>query len=1795
MFKLLTSKTKLKSSESLRRLQFYFSSSSGQASVVPQQNKVTERLSFLKSEEEMRKYFNLIDWDKKACEEEIEKEFLKEKEKFSKIKKEYQNFNRQDLFEIAKKFKEKLNLTSSKPGKDYLIPEEVLNYKKQHLKGFELINEFSMENADILKDKPKNYLLVSGFETGKDVEEVLSLFKESGEIVKTNVLPDLMGRDSMIEVYFYTDEEARKAKLKFHNFIYKSGYALKVANYMDVNSEGLPERTVVISGLDKSVKQQQLLELLSVNGNVVKLEMPMTSANKPNDTNLSNSRSPVDIFNTCEKYFKELENNINLAETNEKILAKNKMNFYLEQLHKLIKDFKNKVMINKSEEDSGDYNYNSRFNNLLVEIKFFMKKFFPNEAINSLIIPELETIQRPNQTWSENTLKDRKSEIEDKAYNNIINNIESFLKKYEDKMNNLAKPLSKEEIPIDLFEGEELTSKANKAIDPEKLDRNLIYESADATETSDPELLNQFSKMNFYSSFQPLEDQIAKLNFIRSLSGEEKEVLKLKYDVKLSVNTPKFLEYFINFSRAAGVKALDKYIELSELYMSMSPLERVYHGKMLLKKMQGQDSEDKRKGGFRKDKVLLHSLHTFLGLRTQRKLKTVYAIKNLERKFNKSPSIKYLNYERDIVLTDLYNMIDKGVLPNLTMQEYFSFFRTKNRYVRDKTRYLQALVPVNIAKKRLFIERIRARMIKYNEILREFLSNYELLPSDHPLRKKYDTEVNKLAALIFGKYHPLSNVDMSVLEDEGEEKIGFNTVDSSGKLLENASQKKETANSSGKNKKQKKTSFSRTEYKYSGKPLEENQIINRLDYIKSARDKIINSVLRIRNNTFYKSKRFDRIGDMVQRNLQEKVNTLFQDDPKIHAYYLEKINSIQNKFKYVNTERMNFEEKQYKLEELVEDIIQKEVDYSQRISRAKYYFENLEELLEEKISKNNLVQAFGVYDVFYSMNEKYGDIKYLKNHGNRLIEGSPIFNFFMHVKQIFKDELDKVKVIKDIKFEEMKKDHHLSLDEMFNKRKELIEDYANKIGNYKKAEEIQSSTLEELEEYKLKKLGAGVSGEILNDFLDEDDRQGQTGIYNNINYLTELKKKEFEIKQNKVKFGAENEEEYSDVTALLSNLNKIKKSNQGVDSSKSLSGFEKIFNSLNSKKVTNKGYAFVTFANSDQAKRIYLTALAGLKIGKKNVKVEPKFDYNHEHFNEEFFYKRAKLDGNLINKREELLEAEKKLKDFESSFWNNLDENEKLNEFSKARDAFKDQYSDPFKKHDTNNPFTQEDEEEIKYRNKVSGVSEENAWLFEDDKIEKLRRSRDKRIVNKYTEAQLIKRGIIDNEFVDNSNRNGSSAMQSEESARDKFIQPLSNTFFNKSNEFEPMQSKSLPSPNGRRFNPMGTLEFLEKTFGRDGLSISSPAFEKDRREKAVYSEVKELRERFPKEKFVEDPQITENLIEEVNSRFIKLLKEEDMSDSKKYENTKEEIWDKMTNISPVGKKLQLIINERNEQLEDEETRQIITMQNFYNRKINKHQMKGKLISHIPETEIGSVASYHLAFHHNQDKILRYVRGTYDPPLNQPKKEVEKVTYDPSDTSFKAFLARRKMFFEERKGEVAKDEKNKTQFDPNNININQVHKVKQDVMNDLYSSIKQKYNLYIKNKANLDVNSQDVSVYNRNTIYEHLKTNNARKGSDSKRTNQLSKEIEAKLRKEKLKQKYFEELEKNFANELDTLPAFREHFLNLKNGVDSKSNEEESFSFLHNFSSSINFDKRREEIALLYSDKITPSTFEKTF
>ena len=47
-----------------------------------------------------------------------------------------------------------------------------------------------------------------------------------------------------------------------------------------------------------------------------------------------------------------------------------------------------------------------------------------------------------------------------------------------------------------------------------------------------------------------------------------------KYNIDFKVNNPQFIEHFLQYSKAIGIDIFEKKIEIANLFLSMSPVEK---------------------------------------------------------------------------------------------------------------------------------------------------------------------------------------------------------------------------------------------------------------------------------------------------------------------------------------------------------------------------------------------------------------------------------------------------------------------------------------------------------------------------------------------------------------------------------------------------------------------------------------------------------------------------------------------------------------------------------------------------------------------------------------------------------------------------------------------------------------------------------------------------------------------------------------------------------------------------------------------------------------------------------------------------------------------------------------------------------------------------------------------------------------------------------------------------------------------------------------------------------------------
>jgi hypothetical protein len=1542
-------------------------------------NKLAEKLSFLDSEQQMRDYFNIVDWDKKEIQDRIYTRTAKEKDEICRKQRDYNTFHRKELYELY-----------SKSRQDLLKPNEENKPAIGHPKNF-------------LENKPDNYILIFGV-SNIPVEEVVLLCKSIGQVVTHNAVYDLNGRLALVEVLFNSDEEAKTARFKLDKFEYQIGNILSVKYNLDAAKEGFGERTLVLENLPRNFSKHQILKEFGKHVNVLDIDIPVAEEIVLKDLNFDT------IYQlNYRNFYKNLENNINNK--------KGKYTFMLAKVNLLLNEFKVKLFENNKIDFKKSLNL---YNNLLVSIKFYMEKFIPTDVLNSLIRNELNTI---NKLSSPNVDLENAHKKITKAYECIVNNLENLINKYETKIKQQETPFTKEEVLINSADN-----------DTEALPKDLIFNE----KKDEIKIKLKLSEINFYGTFYPLQEQIDKLRFIRSLTDSEKGLLKDKYDIDLRLNFPSFLDYFQKYSQAIGVDLIDKYIELSNLYLSMHPAERLYHGRALAKK-KGND-EDREIADF-----LLESL----GIRTQKTFTLPNKITDLTKTVDREKSSQKDYYARYLIS----NLIEK--LPNLTVQQVNKLI-SKEGNLRSKISYMRFIRTDNLTKKKEHVLQIRSKMKQFNESLDEIENYYKILTGVDPNAKaELETVIKELKNYRFGK-----NV----------EEINFDDIE----------QKPEKKN---KSKTQKLAQ------------LDITQLKNRIDILRIERKKLLNSIMNLIDARVLKNKRFEIVENKVKAKLRNLVSKVLSGNDELQAHYVNKIENELNSFKHSDS-KANI--KKFTLVELAEHIIQKEIDYNAQVGRVQAYIDTVEESLGEKINKNNIIQAFSTFHVVDQLN------KNMKLSGDRKTVGSPIMNYFENVKDIFSQELKKLETLREEKVRGM---NEYNIDETFNRKKELIEIYANRIAEY---EAVKEEVNNELNEYRLTNLES---------FID-----------------SEFRKKDVEANENAKAFGSANEQEYKDVTYLINNLKKLK----GLD------GLQKVNNIISNRK-TNRGYAFVTFPTSAEAKIVYLLGYANMVM--PGVKISPKFERTHHHFEIEKTLQIAKKDAAIIQKRKQLIEAEGKLNAFEKEWSAKLDNKHK--EYNEILNAYKDLYTDPFKKHDKNNPFEEEDEEEIK-RNLIKQEKEtgiDNTWLFEDDKIEELRKFREQRLTKTYLDYELLKKGIRPEKVLKKTN----------------YLQPIVDDFFSENTEMRLISESEKGS--GRMKEMLTGKKFIEKYMGKDLSSSHNAAFPLERRETQIIREIKELRERFPKEKFVSSPEESQKLIDEINTTYLRLL--EDDSEKKESGATNLELFDRISNLSPMNKQIKQVLKQRTEFLENEERRQLVTLENFYQNVSNSLVKQESTLENYPETLVNHEKKREEFYKLNPNLLnLRLFTGQeqyekeeiYTRQLYVERAEdeearnddfVEKIKYKEQEvseistdsSSFRAFLNKRQSNRDKDKPKT----KDKTQFDPKNISIEQIIGMKNEE-----KSVREKYRKHMT-------------------------------------VDKKTEEVKNSLDLEKRKDEFLKAVESNFKDELETLPSFRDYFNGIKKTVEPN-------EYKYNFNEETDsYAKLREQLALLYSGKVNPETFEEVF
>ena len=151
------------------------------------------------------------------------------------------------------------------------------------------------------------------------------------------------------------------------------------------------------------------------------------------------------------------------------------------------------------------------------------------------------------------------------------------------------------------------------------------------------------------------------------------------------------MDYFLKFNRAMGIELFDKYIELTKMYIAMSPAEKVYHAKNIMDNK--YTKKDIPHGRF--------SLPDFLELKQMRLNLNNDNIQEMNANLNTT------------TIENMYNIIHNTYksLPKITYLEFAKLLE-RNTLIPNKSRYLYFIAPINIKRKIYYAKKIRKMFLK---------------------------------------------------------------------------------------------------------------------------------------------------------------------------------------------------------------------------------------------------------------------------------------------------------------------------------------------------------------------------------------------------------------------------------------------------------------------------------------------------------------------------------------------------------------------------------------------------------------------------------------------------------------------------------------------------------------------------------------------------------------------------------------------------------------------------------------------------------------------------------------------------------------------------------------------------------------------------------------------------------------------------------------------------------------------------------------------------------------------------
>lgn len=253
---------------------------------------------------------------------------------------------------------------------------------------------------------------------------------------------------------------------------------------------------------------------------------------------------------------------------------------------------------------------------------------------------------------------------------------------------------------------------------------------------------------------------------------------------------------------------------------------------------------------------------------------------------------------------------------------------------------------------------------------------------------------------------------------------------------------------------------------------------------------------------------------------------------------------------------------------------------------------------------------------------------------------------------------------------------------------------------------------------------------------------------------------------------------------------------------------------LNIANMKNRGYWFVTFSHTDEAKKILLHS-TNVYLDTNRIDFFLKNELDHHDFmigtNPSYFKARTLADASLIGKREQLLDAKKKLAEYEDNFEEKMPKTFKLN---KMKEAAKDAIDENFYLNRDFFPRSKQEDELLmrKAKKLEQQTGTDFSPLYQSSKMESENVKRHKKAFDTYKSYSFLKAGLKKTPLEEKLT---GKEIQSPSEYNFPTPDEVTNAFVNKTYKTTLMDHGEENNNYGRKFK-FSKKNFIESYFGKD-------------------------------------------------------------------------------------------------------------------------------------------------------------------------------------------------------------------------------------------------------------------------------------------------------------------------------------------------------------------------------------------